>query len=247
MLKRVSLILSDLLLVVIGAYSIVIAVRSMVEPPTTLAGLAGVLAALLSAIGLLLIAAALERRLRLDTLARRFDALAKAVAPTAIYLSDRHGVIRALTEAVNASRDRILAMGARSSAVDYLRAIEDAVIRREVAYHRVVNGDYIFHAFHEHLIKMLPRENVFVAWTPFEKFGNITVADTDCVIAFPSPYIDRFSGLRLVGESVASQYAQQVMAVYATCQPLTLDTAATMCVDCSKRPEEAATLQPSSR
>jgi hypothetical protein len=231
-MRRLGLALSDLLLVVIGLVSIAVSVRSLFEPPKSIEQLGNILSALLGATGLLLVAAVIERRARLDTLFREFTDLRKAISPNAAYLSDRQAVERALAHLADSSSDHILAMGARSSAADYLTAVEDAVTRRSATYHRVVNGDYIFHPMHAHLTKVMKHENVFIAWTPHEKFGNIAVGDTECVVAFPSPYIDRFAGLRLMGEAVASQYGQQIMAAFAGCDPLTADMAEKLCVDC---------------
>lgn len=165
--------------------------------------------------------------------------MVRGLKPSAIYLSQASDVGEALVSSINSTRESIHALGARSSATKYLRAIEDAVLRRKVPYYRVLDGDEISHALHEHLRRLLTGNapNVFIAWTRKEKYGNMTVTDACVVIAFPSPYTDRLSGLKLNGVELAAHYGRQILAIYGSDESVkmgSLDLEA-LCEECGIR------------
>jgi hypothetical protein len=232
LLKRIGMATADLLLCAIGILSVVVSVRSLLAPPKTVAGADTLLSLMLAALGLLLIAAVIERRVRLDKLSQQIQDLMVHLEPGSTYLADSRSISDALHKIVETCSETILCIGALSSDRDYLRAVEDAVKRREVPYYRVINSDHIYHPMHEHLLALMENPNTNIRWVEREKYGNITVTDKGAVLAFPSPYPDKLTGLLISLPSMVSPYIQLVLAVYAVCEPVTESKLRELCEKC---------------
>ncbi|HLO14009.1 MAG TPA: hypothetical protein VK206_04210 [Anaerolineales bacterium] len=159
-------------------------------------------------LGYLLISLAIERRKRFDTMQSTLDEVLHSYSVGAQYLEDMESVGTALEKLARSADECIMALGSRSQNSTYLANIENAVIGRNVLYYRLIDSSEITHELHIHLKKVIVDANVQVAWTPKEKFGNLTVSDKDCVIAFPAPYKNQLSGLHLPGETNSRRYSQ---------------------------------------
>lgn len=205
----------DILVAAVGLSAVGVSIWALIKPPVDLHGLDVILSAGLTALGLLMLSTVIERRTKLEALASRLESLA-ALLTDARYLPYADAVKRALEEAVEQTRQRVLAIGSKSTARRYLRSIEYAVMHRNVTYYRILDGDSIFHPLHEHLVKLHGRKNVFIALVDRENYGNITVCDGVTVLAFPSPFQDKFSGLSVLGAAASTQYGEQILAIYAT-------------------------------
>jgi hypothetical protein len=223
---------ADLLLCAIGLFSVVVSVESLVSPPKTVAGAGRLFSLMLTALGFLLIAAVIERRIRLDKLNHQIQELIVHLEPGSIYLSNSQQVSDALRRIVAACSENLLCIGALSSDRAYLRTIEEAVKRRNVSYYRVVNSDHIYHPMHEHLLALLANPNSHIRWVGREKYGNLTVTDKEAVLAFPSPQVEKLTGLLLSQPPLAAPYISLVFAVYAACEPVTESKLKKLCEKC---------------
>lgn len=230
-MNRIGLFAADLLLVAVGVFSVGISVMSLLAPPTTVTALAQVLSIMLAALGLLLVAAVVERRARLDKLNKKFDDFLSQLEPESKYLPDMKSVRDALHAIVSTCSGTIYSIGALSSDRSYLNAISDAVKERDVVYYRVVIGNHIYHPMHLHLLSLLGNGSTYIGWLEREKYGNITVTDKGAVLAFPSPRVDRLTGLSL-SVKVATPYGQQVLNAYHAAAPVTEGKLAELCEKC---------------
>jgi hypothetical protein len=230
--KRIGMATADLLLCAIGILSIIISVRSLLSPPKTVPTTGTLLSLILAALGLLLIAAVIERRIRLDKLNEHMEDLMTRLEPDSTYLVDSQSVSDSLFKIVRACSESVLCIGALSSDTVYLREIENAVKGRGIVYYRVINSDHIYHPMHRHLLSLLNHRNTNIRWVRREKYGNVTVTDKGAVLAFPSPYAEKLTGLLLSQPSIAAPYIQLVLAVYAACEPVTESKLRKLCVKC---------------
>ncbi len=122
------------------------------------------------------------------------------------YLENVEIVNSELARVARRAEDTILALGARSKSPEYLRAIEEAVSPRQVAYHRLINANHIPHELHEHLERLIDAPNVHISWTPKEKFSNLTVTESECILVFPAPASEKLSGLKLPSQANSQRY-----------------------------------------
>lgn len=234
MFKRIGLATSDLLLCVIGILSVIVSVRSIFSPPKSISGLDTLLTLVLVSLGLLMIAMVVERRLRLDRLNEQLEELTTRLEPDSKYLPDMQSVSSELRNIVRRSSENIFCIGALSSDKPYLKLIEDAVKGRDVIYYRVVDGDHIYHPMHQHLMALLAFNRVYIGYIDREKFGNMTVTDIGAVIAFPSPHVDKLTGLSLSDPSMTAPYMQHVLVAYGACSPMTEQKLTELCERCRK-------------
>lgn len=123
-----------------------------------------------------------------------------------LYLENSESVGLELERVVHRAEDTIMALGSKSKAPGYLSAIQEAVSRQHVIYHRLINGDHITHELHEHLSVIVYASHAHIAWTPEEKYANLTVTENECIIVFPAPYLEKYSGLKLPGQRNSQRY-----------------------------------------
>jgi hypothetical protein len=139
--------------------------------------------ALLS-ISFLLASAVIERRTRIEKIQQTLDNIVSSFAFGAQYLDDAAAVTTQLERITRQANESLMALGAKSSAVKYLNSIREAVTQRQVIHHRLLDGDYISHELHEHLGELVGAPNVYLSWTPREKFGNFVVTENEAVYGF---------------------------------------------------------------
>jgi hypothetical protein len=191
----------------------------------------------------MLVTVVIERAIRLDTIQATLDSILSKYMIGVQYLENLESVVSELERVARQADENIMALGARSTAPRYLEAIQDAVQRRKVIYYRLIDGTHIAHQLHEHLRIMLQSENVRIAWTPKEKFGNLTVTEDECIIAFPAPYRHKLSGLRLPGETNSRRWTQYFLEVFSQSQTISEEQSIEiLCEKCSptveRNPEE---------
>jgi hypothetical protein len=159
------------------------------------------------------------------------------------FLDNFESVNSELARVVRRAEDTIFALGARSRSPEYLKAIEEAVTNRRVTYHRLLNAHHIAHELHEHLELLFDSPNVRISWVPKEKFNNLTVTESECVLVFPAPSSEQLSGLKLPSQANSQRYRRYFFE--ASEAGITITTRAgikALCEKCSpetaKRPHE---------
>lgn len=154
----------------------------------------------LIAIGVVLLASFVERITIMRALQRDLSLVSETTALGARYLVNSQAVVEALKGVVDGAVDKVLAVGGKSTAEDYLQRIERKVIGGEITYSRVLTGNHITHELHDHLQRlMINDDTVRVAWNPSEKYGHVTISEHQVVFAIPTPNPVKFKGLRLAG------------------------------------------------
>lgn len=219
--SRISVIAADAVLIVSAVLGVAITVAHFtgwLEHAPWLAERIPVLGLLL--VSLVLLDIVLERRLRLDRLSESILELSRAHESGIHYLPNAESTETATAEITQRARESILAVGAKSKRSKYLNEITEAVKGRKVAYHRLLEGLYITHEMHQHLASIVELSNTHISWTPHDKFANLLVTETDCVLAFSSPWPDRYSGLILPGAEFARQYTEYFFAAFGAATPV---------------------------
>lgn len=201
--------------------------------------LSGVLSKLgVISIGTLLLIS-VQRRQHLDDIQSQLDNIVTSFTLGVQHLDRPDLVFQELTKSVREAEIYILAIGGRSSNIDYLNAIETKVSQGPITYHRLIAGPEITHELHEHLARLLPNTRVFIAWTHKEKFGNLTVTDHQCIFAFPAPVKDQLTGLLLPRDDDSKRYSQYFHAAYHNCPTIhTERPLAALCERCNPRNSE---------
>jgi hypothetical protein len=190
----------------------------------------------------LIIGVVLERRRRIDRIQKSLDDILSNFVFGAQYLENRDLVYGELEQLVRSSNESIMALGVRAEAESYFNEIYNAISTRGVIYHRILDGMDINCNLHKHLLELIKLdENVQIVWIPKEKYGNITITEHGCIIAFPAPYKYKLSGLKLPGEKISRMYTQYFMEIYKECIPIQTERSLeTLCEDC--RSEEITSL-----
>lgn len=186
----------------------------------------------------LLLAIVVERKSRLDAIQRALDGLVANTTIGTKYLDEADHVLNELERAAKHATESIMALGGRAKESKYLNAIKDAVIERNVIYYRLIDGTSIHHELHEHLSSIFQVPNVKISWKERGKIGYLMVTEKDCIMAFPAPYEERFSGLSLPGTQNCRKYTQYFLEDFSMCIPVERpDALQALCVQCS--PESA--------
>lgn len=186
----------------------------------------------------LLLAIVVERKARLDTIQRSLDGLVANTTIGTKYMDDAESVLGELERAAHHATESIMALGGRAKESKYLNAIRDAVNYRHVIHYRLIDGTSIHHELHEHLLSIIDLPNVKIAWKERGRIGYLMVTENDCIMAFPAPYEERFSGLSLPGTQNCRKYTQYFLEDFSKCIPVEKsETLQALCIDCS--PESA--------
>lgn len=185
-------------------------------------------------LGYLFVSMAIERRKRLDYIQATLDGIVNNYSLGAQYLETIQAVNTALERSIRQADETVMAMGSRSKAVKYLASIQDAIAERSIRYYRLLEGPEITHELCEHLRSVLPNDGVEIMWTHKEKFGNLTVTEHECIIAFPAPHENELSGLRLPGETNSRRYTRYFRDVFPKgLQVRTAKSVEALCPRCS--------------
>lgn len=166
-------------------------------------------------VSLVLIDVVLERRLRLETVLDNLASIQHSQQLGVRFLPDAATAEASLAEIARRATQSILAVGAESRHLQYLGAVSKAVRERKLTYYRLLEGLYMTHALDEHLATLVGLSNVRIGWTPHEKYANLCVTESETVLAFPSPWPDRYSALALPGAGFARQYTEYFFDAFA--------------------------------
>lgn len=184
----------------------------------------------------LLVNAVIDRKIGINKINESLDNIISSYAFGAQYLDDAGAVIPQLERITRKADEIIMALGAKSRASNYLFLIKEAVFQRNVIHYRLIDGEYIPHALHEHLIEIIKSPIVQLAWTPKEKFGNLLLTENECVIVLPAPYIDKFSGILLPGERNSRRFTHYFLEAFSKSLPVRTEKAIeVLCMQCSPR------------
>jgi len=190
----------------------------------------------LLSLSFLLASSVIERRTHIDKVQETLDNIVSSYTFGAQYLDDAESVMSQMERITLRANESIMSLGSKSRASSYLAAIREAVLQRRIIHYRLLDGEYIPHELHEHLIEIVHEPNVQIAWTPREKFGNLLVTENESVMVFPAPYIDKFSGLWLPGQTNSRRYTQYFLEVFSKSLPLRTENAIrVLCIECSPK------------
>jgi hypothetical protein len=130
--------------------------------------------------------------------------------PTVVLIDGVDAVTTAMVEAVEQAERYIFVVGGRSRNDAYLNALKQRANRGDVRYVRVLTGDHIRYPLCVHLHDMWG--SVELGYLPEDKYGGILVTDSIVILALQSSRVGALDkGLRLVGESIASDYRVHVL------------------------------------
>ena len=115
----------------------------------------------------------------------------------------------------------LMAVGAKSTATIYLQQVSRKVGSGDITYYRLLTGNHITHELHEHLGSLLGSPNVDVAWNYSEKFGTFTVSEDQVVLAIPSPYLSKFTGIVLPGSASSRLFTHLFLEAFHSSTPIT--------------------------
>lgn len=163
---------------------------------------------ILLAVAVVLLTSFVERLTVLRSIKTDLSLLRNSGHVGARYLTDSDSVLRQLQVLVDSASEKILALGAKSTAIAYLERISRKVTDGDVTYSRLLTGDHITHELHQHLLGLINLTLVNVGWNYSEKYGNLTVSEREVLLAIPTPHPNRFRGLKLVGPEQAGLFSE---------------------------------------
>jgi len=188
----------------------------------------------LLAISFVLIATVIDRRTKLARIERLLQQSIDTYVLGVQYLENSSSVISELQDMVRKADEFIMALGAKSTATPYLDQIARKVSSSHITYYRLLTGDHITHDLHVHLDALLNTPGVQIAWNRSEKYGNLTVSEQQAIVALPTPYWNRFAGIKLPGERNARLYSQYFLEAFAKSVPVrTRRAVEALCETCS--------------
>lgn len=199
---------------------------------------------ILLAVSLLLVANVVERRTRLAHIEKLIEQTANSAALGVQYLDDGTLVVNELQATVRSANEYIMAVGGRSTATVYLDLITARVEEDGLQYYRLLTGDHITHDLHLHLKRLIESPQVRVAWAHSEKYRSFTASEQQTVVVLPTPYRNKFAGIRLPGERNALLHSQYFLETFAKSLPVrTLHGLEILCENCSPAVHERAKLE----
>ena len=178
----------------------------------------------LLAVGLLIGATVFERQ----TILARIEGLIRQIFQTHSigieYLKDSEAVISDLGNMVGTASESVMALGAKSTAVQYLDRIAGKSHDGDINYHRLLTGNHITHKLHEHLSPLLQRPNVHLAWNYSEKYGTLTVTEHQVTVVLPNPNPNKFVGVKLPGSDTNRLFSNFFMQAFAESTVIKVET-----------------------
>jgi hypothetical protein len=188
----------------------------------------------LLAISFVMFATVIDRHTKLARIERLLQQSMDTYVLGVQYLKDSSSVIAELQDMVRKAEEFIMALGAKSTATPYLQQITDRASSGEIIYYRLLTGDHITHNLHIHLDFLLNTPGVHIAWNRSEKYGNLTVSEQQAIVALPTPYWNKFAGIKLPGERNARLYSQYFLEALAKSVPVRTKRAIeALCETCS--------------
>lgn len=188
----------------------------------------------LLAISFVLIVTVIDRHTKLARIERLLQQSIDTYVLGVQYLEDSSSVINELQDMVRKADEFIMALGAKSTATPYLDQITHKVSSGDITYYRLLTGDHITHDLHVHLDALLNTPGVQIAWNRSEKYGNLTVSEQQAIVTLPTPYWNRFAGLKLPGERNTRLYSQYFLEAFAKSVPVRTNRAIeALCETCS--------------
>jgi len=169
----------------------------------------------LLAIGFVLIATVIDRHTKLARIERLLQQSIDTYVLGIQYLEDNSSVISELHDMVRKADEFIMALGSKSTATSYLDQITHKVRSGDIIYYRLLTGNHITHDLHIHLDAVLNTPGVQIAWNRSEKYGSVTVSEQQAIVVLPTPYWNRFAGIKLPGGRNARLYSQYFLETFA--------------------------------
>lgn len=199
---------------------------------------------ILLAVSLLLVANVVERRTRLAHIEKLIEQTANSAALGVQYLDEGALVINELQTTVRSANEYIMAVGGKSTATAYLDLIAARVEQDGLQYYRLLTGNHITHDLHQHLQRLIESPHVRVAWSHSEKYRAFTTSEQQAVVVLPTPYRNKFAGIRLPGERNALLHSQYFLETFAKSLPVrTAHGLEILCETCNPEECERAKLQ----
>lgn len=185
-------------------------------------------------ISFVLIATVVDRHTKLARIERLLQRSIDTYVLGVQYLEDSSSVISELQDMVRKADEFIMALGAKSKATPYLDRITCKVSSGHISYYRLLAGDHITHDLHVHLDALLNTPGVKIAWNRSEKYGALIVSEQQAIVVLPTPYWNRFAGIKLPGERNARLYSQYFLGAFAKSVPVRTKRAVeALCETCS--------------
>ena len=207
--QQILMLSADIFLLLMAIIAIVYGVVEFFSDAETIP-LERSLAIIAGLMGLIIVAILIDRRIELAGIRKLLE-----IDDDFEYIADTHDVVRELTKLVSEAEEFIFSIGAKSTAKEYLDEIETKV-KKKVQYRRLLTGDHITPELYRHLSKIIEisDSDVNIAWNKSEKYGLMTITENGVIIALPSPYKQKFTGIKLVGDHNARLYNHYFMEAF---------------------------------
>jgi len=173
MKENIFRIVSILLIIAIGLYSAVAQ-----NNPTRLVIVLPLVAVLITFLLFLFAVGQVEQRIN-QSLDRRL--------PPIEHLEKREDVENQTVKLVTRAADFIIATGGRSRNTEYLKAIEDKILR-DLEYWRFIYEDEITHAMCKHIISVVGKDKVFIRQIKGREYGNMLIVDGGLIMGTTGPW-----------------------------------------------------------
>ena len=233
MIKGVVTHIGDAVALLSGLSAVGISVYRLWLPPDSTSGGDQLVSFTLLILSLVLIYAVIERRQSIDQIQNSLTKTLLSFDLGVLPLNNAQSVAKELRSLARGANVCIFAIGSKSDDSKYFGHIEEAV-GNGAHYTRVLMGDCISHGLHVHLRNVLESEGAQVTWTEHEKYLNVVVTETGCVMAFPGGAHKSLTGISLPGQESARRYTAYVAEVQTTTRSVTDDKVLTaMCKNCT--------------
>ncbi|MGO9960992.1 MAG: hypothetical protein ACLP50_34290 [Solirubrobacteraceae bacterium] len=138
----------------------------------------------------------------LNRQADRLDATLERRLPATEYVESRAALESILLRAVEAAGEYVVAVGGRSRNSPYLAAIERRVLGGEIAYWRLLlGGQHVTREVEQHLRRLTDVPRAHVATLVDVGYAQMTVTESEIVIALPVPGHGGLMGLHVPDEN----------------------------------------------
>jgi len=141
--------------------------------------------------------------------------------PNISYLNNSDMIKTEFIDAVKSADKYIMTTGGKSKIKEYLTSIEQALEENAIEYYRIIFGEKISNELHEHLSKIIEKDEVYVSFTSRKLGPGLLLTEKVAFIGLPDAKRDEFKTcLKIPDESIIDELAKYVRIWYSKSEKL---------------------------
>lgn len=136
--------------------------------------------------------------------------------PNIAFIDDSNTIKAEFINAINDAEKYVMATGGKSRIKEYLSEIETNLEIKEIEYYRIIFGEKITNELHQHLLKVIGKDGVYVSYTPRELAPALLLTEKVAFYCLPDPNPEEFKTcLKIPDEKIIEKLGKYIRLWYA--------------------------------